>query len=170
MLRAAGWALVLSEPVSPVDIIVVSVASAGAGALEAADLVHSGIATRVAVFATPPIGEEREFIRRGLPYDDTAARQARQLGLLGVRDVMQIPRTEVETTESEAQALPPWCEQHQFRSLVFVARRDHSRRVRRVLDRVMKGRPTRITVISEHYSYFDPDRWWKTRRDVRSVI
>jgi hypothetical protein len=31
--------------------------------------------------------------------------------------------------------LPSWCDQHQFRSSVFVTNRDHSRRLRRVLDR-----------------------------------
>ena len=57
VLRAAGWALVVNEPVAPADIIVVSLDSGGAGALEAADLVQSGIATRVAVFTDPPSGE-----------------------------------------------------------------------------------------------------------------
>ena len=79
VLRAAGWALVVNEPVAPADIIVVSLDSGGAGALEAADLVQSGIATRVAVFTDPPSGEDHEFIRRGLPYEDEAARQIRQL-------------------------------------------------------------------------------------------
>jgi hypothetical protein len=54
VLRAAGWALVINEPISPADIIVVSAAAYGAGALEAADLVQSGIARRVAVFSNPP--------------------------------------------------------------------------------------------------------------------
>jgi hypothetical protein len=58
VLRTAGWALVVNEPVAPADIIVVSLDSGGAGALEAADLVQSGIATRVAVFADPPSGED----------------------------------------------------------------------------------------------------------------
>jgi hypothetical protein len=66
VLRAAGWALVVDEPVAPADIIVVSLSSGGAGALEAADLVRSGVATRVAVFSDPPSGEDHEFIRRGL--------------------------------------------------------------------------------------------------------
>src|SRR5882757_185165 len=70
ILRAAGWALVVDEPVAPADIIVVSLDSDGAGALEAADLVQSGIATRVAVFTDRPSGEDHEFVRRGLPYDD----------------------------------------------------------------------------------------------------
>jgi hypothetical protein len=138
-------ALVVSEPVAPADIIVVSLDSTGAGALEA-DLVQSGIATRVAVFADPPSGEDHEFIRRGLPYDDASARQIRQLKWLGVMDIVEIPRTEAGT-EGEGQVLPLGCNQHQFRSIVFVAGRDHSRRVRRVLDRVMKGR---------HVSRFNP--------------
>ena len=62
-LRAAGWALVVNEPVAPADIIVIALDSGGAGALEAADLVQSGIATRVAVFTDPPSGEDHEFIR-----------------------------------------------------------------------------------------------------------
>ena len=94
VLRAAGWALVVNEPIAPADIIVVSPDSGGAGALEAADLVQSGIATRVAVFTDPPSGEDHEFIRRGLPYEDEGARQIRQLKWLGVTDVVQIPRTE----------------------------------------------------------------------------
>jgi hypothetical protein len=138
-------------------------------ALEAADLVQSGIATRVAVFTDPPSGEDHEFIRRGLPYEDAGARQIRQLRSLGVADVVQIPRTDVGT-KGEGQALPPWCDQHQFRSIVFVAARDHSRRLRRVLDRAMKGHPTRVTVRPERYSTFDPDQWWETRGGTRTGI
>ena len=169
VLRYAGWALVVNEPVAPSDIIVISSDSGGAGALEAPDLVQSGIATRVAVFADPPSGDDHEFIRRGLPYEDRGARQIRQLRWLGVTDVVQIPVTEAGT-EAENQVLPPWCEQHQFRSIVFVAARDHSRRLRRVLDRAMKGHPTRVTVRPERYSNFDADRWWKTRTGVRTEI
>jgi hypothetical protein len=169
VLRAAGWALVVSEPLAPADIIVVSPDSGGAGSLEAADLVHSGIAARVAVFTDPPIGEDHEFIRRGLPYENEGTRQTRQLKWLGMTDVVQIPRTDIGT-EGEADVLPQWCDQHQFRSIVFVAARDHSRRLRRVLARIMKGHPTRVTVQSSRYSRFDPDQWWKTRGGVRTEI
>jgi hypothetical protein len=84
-------------------------------------------------------------------------------------DVVEIPRTDVGT-QGEGQVLPPWCDQHQFRSVVFVAARDHSRRLRRVLDRVMKGHATRVTVQPARYSSFDPDRWWETRVGVRTEI
>ena len=159
VLRAAGWALVVNEPLAPADIIVVSLDSDGAGALEAADLVQSGIATRVAVFTDPPSGEDHEFVRRGLPYEDASARQIRQLKWLGVTDVGEITRTEAGT-EGEGQVLPRWCDQHQVQSIVFVTARDHSRRLRRVLDRAMKGHPVRVAVQPARYSSFDPDRWY----------
>jgi hypothetical protein len=106
-LRAAGWALVVDEPVAPADVIVLSIDSDGAGALEAADLVHSGVSKRVAVFADPPSQEDYEFIRRGVPYEDEAARQIRQLRMLGVTDVTQTSK--IYGTESEGQMLPQWC-------------------------------------------------------------
>ncbi len=168
VLRAAGWALVVDEPVAPADILVLSLDSGGAGALEAADLVQSGISKRVAVFDDPPSGEDYEFIRRGLPYEDAGARQIRQLRSLGVTDVVQISR--IDGTEDEGRVLPPWCDEHHLRSIVVVATKDHSRRLRRVLDRVMKGHPTRVTVHAARYSSFDPDRWWETRGGVRIEI
>jgi hypothetical protein len=169
LFAALGWALVVDEPVGPTDIIVVSLGSGGAGALEAADLVEGGIAKQVAVFTDPPSGGDSEFIRRGLPYEDESARQIRQLKSLGVTDILQISRLD-PGTQGEGQVLPTWCDQHNFRSVLFVAARDHSRRTQRVLDRVMRTHATRVTVRPARYSSFDPDRWWETRTGVRTEI
>jgi hypothetical protein len=169
ILRAVGWGLVVKESLAPADTIVVALDAGGAGVLEAADLVRSGIATRVAVFADPPSGVDHEFIRRGLPYEDQAARQIRQLGMLGVRDIVRIPRT-AAGTDGEGQVLPVWCDQHQFGSIVIVTTTDHSRRLRRVLDRSMKGHSTRVAIQPSRYSDFDPDRWWETRSGMRTAI
>lgn len=168
-LRAAGWALVLDEPVTLADAIVISPESGGAGALEAADLVQAGIAVTVGVFADPPSGEDHEFIRRGLPYDNAAARQITQLHALGVRDVVEIPRA-YAGTQGMGQALEDWCERHKLWSVVVVAASDHSRRLRRVLDREMKGHRVHVAVRPARYSSFDPDRWWQSRTGIRTEI
>jgi hypothetical protein len=169
VLRAAGSALVIgNEPVAPADIIVLAVDSSGAGALEAADLVQSGVARRVAVFDESPSREQTEFIRRGLPYEDQAARQIRRLTTLGVTDIVRISR--VNGTGAEGEVLPQWSDEQHLRSIVVVASKDHSRRLRRVLDRAMKGHPTHVTVQAARYSNFDPDRWWRTRDGVRTEI
>jgi hypothetical protein len=168
VLRAAGWALVVNEPVTPADIIVLSLDSGPAGVLAAADLVQSGISKRVAVFSDPPDQIDLEFIRRGLPYEDAGARQMRELRSLGVTDLLQISR--VDGTQGEGMVLPLWCDENRFRSIVVVATRDRSRLLRRVLDRKMTGHATRFTVQPSHYSSFDPDRWWETRGGVRREI
>ena len=169
VLRAAGWALVVnSEPVVPADMIVLTVDSGGAGALEAADLVQSGVSKRVAVFDEPPSVAHTEFVRRELPHEDEGARQIRQLTTLGVTDVVHISK--VNGTGDEGQVLPQWSDEQHLQSMVVVANKDHSRRLRRVLDRAMKGHATHATVQAARYSNFDPDRWWESRGGVRTEI
>ena len=169
ILRAAGWALVFEDTIEPADIIVIAIDADGAGVLEASDLVHGGIARRVAVFADPPDSVDREFLRRGIPYEDAAARSTRQLRSLGVTDIEQIPKT-VTGTEAEGDVLPVWCDQDRFRSVVVVTTPDHSRRLHRVLYRSMRGHLTRVTVRVARHSTFDPDRWWETRDGIRTEI
>lgn len=170
ILRAAGWALVVNDRVEPANVIVVTVEADGAGVLEAADLVHSGVATRVAIFGEPPdTMVEREFIRRGVPYENAAARSVRNLRVLGVETVDLIP-TYVAGSEDEGPALAEWCDQHGFRSVVVASTSDHSRRIRRVLHRSMKGHRTRVMARSARYSGFDPDRWWRSRRGIRTEV
>jgi hypothetical protein len=170
ILRAAGGALVVDDALGSADIIVVATGADGAGVLEAADLVHSGVAPRVAVFADPPDPVvDREFLRRGVPYEDEAARSVRQLRALGVQAIEQIPRA-VAGTEDEGRTLPEWCDQHRFRAVVVVTTSDHSRRLRRLLRRSMKGHQTAVTVRRARYSQFDPDRWWGTREGMRTGL
>ena len=107
--------------------------------------------------------------RGGLPYEDASARQIRQLRSLGVADILQISRFDAGTN-GEGQVLPAWCDQHGFRSVVFVAARDHSRRIQWVLDRTMRAHATRVTIKPARYSSFDPERWWETRTGVRTAI
>jgi len=169
LLRTAGWALVRNDPLGPADIIVITADSDGAGALEAADLVHAGIASRVAVFDDPPDSIDQEFLRRGLPYHDAAARFTQDLQLLGVHTIERIPRP-VAGTDDEGRVLPPWFDERKFRSVVVVCTADHSRRVRRVLHRAMKDHPIRVAVHYSRYSRFDPDRWWERRDGTRTAI
>jgi len=169
ILQAAGRALVVDDGVEPADIVVVAADAAGAGVLEAVDLVQRGAATRVAVFADPPDAANREFIRRGVPYDDAAARSAGQFRSLGVTAIEHIPRS-VAGTEAEARALRDWCKAQPVRAVIVVTMPDHSRRWRRIAHRTMYRQHTRVLVRPAHYSPFDPDRWWESRDGVRTAV
>ena len=169
ILQAAGWALIVDDGVEPVDVVVVSADAAGAGVLEAVDLVERGVVSRVAVFADLPDSADREFMRRGVPWDDAAARAAAQFRSLGVVAVEQIPRS-VAGTQAEARALGAWCRAHGVRSVVVVTMSDHSRRWRRIVHRTVHRDETRVLVRPSRYSAFDPDRWWQSRDGIRTAV
>lgn len=170
ILRSAGRLLVVQEPsVKSADIIVVAIDADGAGALEAADLVHRGVSNRVAVFDDPPSSVDREFLRRGLPYEDRAAISTRQLQSLGIQNIEQISRS-TSGSEQEGDILPNWCDEDGYHSVVLVTSADHSRRLTRILRRSLRSRQLSITVHSSRYSEFNPDTWWKTRAGVRIGI
>jgi hypothetical protein len=148
----------------------VTVDAHGAGTLEAADLFLSGVTTKVAIFSDAQEGTvQKEFMRRGVPYEAASERSVRELSALGVQNVEQIPGY-VEGSEDEGPVLAHWCEQHGFGSVVLVVSPDHSRRLRRMVRRAMKGQQTRVMLRSAHYSKFEPDRWWETHSGVRTEI
>ena len=168
VLRWAGSLLVTEEPLQAADVIVVTIDAGGAGVLEAADLVHSGFSSRVAVFARPLDGAAREFIRRGIAYEDATAREIKLLHSLGVEHVERIG--EVEGSQDEGASLPDWCARHQLRSVIVVSSSEHSHRLRRVLRRAEKQSGTHFTIRPARYSDFDRARWWWTRDGIRMEI
>jgi hypothetical protein len=169
ILQSAGRVLVASDPIERADVVVLAVDADASGVLEAADLVHDGIAKAVGIFAEVVEPADLEFIRRGLHDEDRPAHAARQLRLLGVTMVEQIP-TRVTGTEDQPPILFEWCNEHQYRSVVIVTTADHSRRVRRVFHRALRGQDLRVFVRPARLSSFDPDRWWQTRDGIRTGI
>jgi uncharacterized SAM-binding protein YcdF (DUF218 family) len=169
ILRTAGWSLVAEDPLAAADVIVVAVDGGQAGALEAADLVRQGIAGRVALLADPSTAAERELRRRGIAYEDGTDILARHLRLLGVPAVERISNA-VDGTEAAGRVLGEWCVREQLKSVIIVTNADHSRRVRRVLQRSMGRCAAKVLVRSARYSQFDPNSWWRSRTGVRTQI
>jgi microcompartment protein CcmK/EutM len=168
LLRAIGHMLVIDQAVDRADVIVLAVDSAGAGVLEAADLVHAGVASRVAVFEDPPDAVDEEFIRRGAPYEDGAERSERQLRSLGITAVERIGRA--AGSEEETVRLPEWCSRQNLAAVVVVTTPDHSHRLYRMLQRSMAGHRTAVKVRMARHATFDPESWWQTRGGLRIGI
>ncbi len=169
VLRAAGRALVVDDPLSPADAIILPEWAGAAGAIDTADLVRAGIATHVAVIPGAPRLAELELARRGVAYQSETEDLVQMLRALGVHDI-EVIQVQATGTGSEGQVVPIWCQQHRIRSVVVVSAPDHGRRLRRVLRRSMDPRATRVFVRSARFSEFDPDRWWTTRDGARSEI
>jgi len=169
ILASAGRILIVDQSAGQTDVIVVAIDADGAGTLEAADLVRQGVSKRVAVFNDPPTSVDREFLRRGLPYEDRAATSIRQLHSLGIGSVEQIPRT-TTGSEQEGYILPGWCKEHGYHSVVLITSSDHSRRLSRILRRSPHSHDINVIVQSSPYSEFEPDAWWRSREGIRTWI
>jgi hypothetical protein len=168
ILRSFGHVLVVDDPVgsTKADVIVVPAWTQAAGALEAADLVHAGVAPRVAVLIDAPDRTDVELVRRKVMSTATTSWLTNLLKELQVEEVETIADSGDGTSEESAM-LPALCDQHGWRTVIVVSLPDHSRRLHRLLRRSMNGRPTRILVRTARYAPFDPNTWWRSRGGIR---
>jgi hypothetical protein len=159
LLRAVGEALVVDEPVQNADVIVIAADALEEGVMEAAALANNGIAPRVAVFT---------FGSR--PRRGPTARAVAALNRYGVAVVEQIPTPVTGTTDS-VPVLLAWCRLRGFHTVVMIATSDHSRRVRRVLDRTIgDSRDVRVGVRVARPFTLSPDEWWVHGGEIYRVM
>ena len=165
-LRAMGRVLIVSDPVGPADVGVVT-ETGEAGELEVSDLYHDHVFPRVIVLVPAPTAPDRELLRRGVQREDITVTTLRQLGVPpGV--ITTIEAGEGGTTDS-TQALADWVRNHPARILVVVSP-THARRYRRTLLRVWPANvpPPRVTFPRAHS--FHAQDWWVARRTRRDGI
>jgi hypothetical protein len=169
MLRRAGWALVVDDPLAPADAIVLTVDAGEPGVVEANRLVAAGLSQHVAFFVAPHWQVDEDLARRGVAVDQYGTRLMQALLAEGFADVAPMP-TAVSGSRDEGAALAQWSVDHRINSVIVVAPPDHTRRLRRVLRRSMKDVPSRVIVRATRRAAFHPDRWWQTREGVRTQI
>lgn len=172
LARQAGAFLITSDPLKPVDAIVVLAAYAPDRAIEAADLFRQGYAPRI-VFST----EERQSgtayhlldsLGVKLPEShDSMASIARQLGVPD--EAVLIADIRGNSTRVEATRLLGYLKRDGIHSIIAVSSKSHTRRVRMIFHRVF-GDQIRVLVHPSRYDEFNPDAWWRKRWQARSVL
>jgi hypothetical protein len=166
---AVGRTLAADDEPAPADVVVLTLDAGAAGVIEAADLVATRAAPRVAVFSDLPTDAEREFARRGVPFERNADAAMRELQALGVRTVEEIPHP-VDGTTSEGEALPAWARQHGYRTILVVTSREHAYRVGRVMRRAFASSGVRVLTRGARFSEFNPEAWCRSRDGLRMGI
>ena len=171
LLRAIGHYLVTEDPLQKADAIAVLAGDGGAArTLEAVRLYQDGYAPRIVLtHQILPKGYEA-LARLGI-----TAPEERDIQWM-VLKAMRVPRAAVvqvaeraNSTEKEMVYLARFVGQHRIRSVILVTSRSHSTRARKILARTTAGR---IVIISRptRYDTFDPEGWWRSRRDAKEVI
>ncbi len=166
VLRAAGASLITHDPLAPSDVGVITEFGEG-DEIEASDLYHQHLFSRVVVLEPAPTDADREYMRRGIYRDDLVVTTLRQLGV-PAEAIVTVEAGEGGTTDS-TQALADWIRVHPGRAIVIVSP-SHGRRFRRALLRVWPDHAPPPSVTAPRHTSFRSADWWESRRTLRDGL
>jgi uncharacterized SAM-binding protein YcdF (DUF218 family) len=167
----AGRFLIIDEPLTPADALVVLAGPRTVRWLEAVDLYREGMAPNLII--SPGIVEaaEVELRAKGIrfPAEAELARDAMvQLGIPPT--AIGVLPSSVDNTADEAAQTKPLALAKGWTSLIVVTSKYHTRRTRYAFEREFNGSGIRVQVRGSRYDGARPDGWWRSRPDLRYVV
>jgi uncharacterized SAM-binding protein YcdF (DUF218 family) len=170
LLRLVGGWLVVDDPLSPADAIVVLAGGTPGREIEAAALYRRGLAPRVVLSrpVTPP--NHLALMKLGIRAHDwpTEARLVLQGEGVPATAIVAL-QTVVKRTEAELAVVHETARASGYRRLILVSSSDHGRRLSMIWARQPRPRVEAL-VHSVHDASFAPDRWWRERRMFELVL
>ena len=166
-----GHYLILDDPPSKADAIVVLAGARAERWLEGVDLYREGFAPVVVL--SPGIVEPAEERLRSMgvryPTDIELARDTMtQLGV--APSAITVLPGPVDNTADEAEAARDVARGHGWTRLLVVTSKYHTRRTRFAFERALRGTGVAVEVVASRHDVVQADRWWTSRADLRYVI
>jgi len=162
----ATW-LVVADPLAPSDAIFVLEGRTPARELEAAVLYHRGLAPIVGLsHARDPLELARRLARLP-PGQDMAHDALRNVGV-PERAILRL-EPEVQNTMEELAVIADVARAHHFGRVILVSSPSHTRRIRMIWNARPRGGVAAL-VYPTSYETFDPNRWWRSRHGVETMI
>ena len=168
LLRAAGNFLVVSDPVTPADAIVVLAGGDPARPLEAVRIYKAGIAPWVVV-TTESLPRVFEQLKKdGIVLNQTFENYVKVIAGYGVpQDHILRIETPVADTLDEMQRVRKLAQQRGWKRLVIVTSNFHTRRSRMAARYVLEPE-FYVAVVPSIQDSFDPSAWWQTQAGART--
>jgi uncharacterized SAM-binding protein YcdF (DUF218 family) len=169
VLTLVGEFLVVEDPLERADVIVVLSSGEPDRPLEAARLFQQGYSGNVVL--TNPIREyAQEYADLGIqPPSD---QEVYNLVLLksGVpQEAISLLRPQVETTFEEATLVASYLAERDWRSLILVTSRYHTRRACMTFKALVAG-GVKVICRGSSFDKYDPARWWVVSRYRKAVL
>ncbi|MDA1185951.1 MAG: YdcF family protein [Acidobacteria bacterium] len=166
-----GFFLAQEDELQPADAILVLSGTTISRALEGADLYLEGHAPRIVLSQDqPPIGMP-ELAARGILFVTGASRTHWVLLQLGIPDqAILIPEQIHGNTAAEAITLREMATREGWNRVIVVSSRYHLRRAAFAFRRELRGTEIQVLMRRTRYENFEPDQWWRRRRDIRAVV
>ena len=170
LFKAIGRYLVTENPLQKADAIAVLSGDSIVRTLEAARLYQDGYAPRI-ILTQQVLPKGYEALQRlGIKVPEE-----RDIQLM-ILERMRVPRAAVlqlteraNSTLSEMVHLTHFLDRHRVHSVILVTSKSHSTRARKILAGTTRGQMVIISRPSR-YDTFDPEGWWRSRRDAKEVL
>lgn len=169
-LRLIGRALVVEDPVTKADAIVVVAGGTPSREETAATLFREGLAPDVVLSNPFTPDRVRHLIAMGarrLDYQGEARVVLEHRGV-PAKAIVALPQP-VKTTEAELKAVGELARSRGWRRVILVTSPQHSRRVKLVWWRQAPPDIQSIVRIAQDDDFLDGD-WWRKRREAEAVL
>jgi uncharacterized SAM-binding protein YcdF (DUF218 family) len=163
-----GTFLYAEDPLQRADAICVLAGTRMERPLEAADLYLKGWAPRIVLTEEVPDPGIAALEHRGMELPSNAEIARDIIVRLGVppRDVEILPEIH-DSTAHEAETFRATAVARQWKRLIVVTSKFHTRRGGFAVRRALKGSGVEVVMRGSAYDRADPRHWWRTRADVR---
>lgn len=167
LLETAGTALVVADAPQRADLIYLLNGDLDTRPAEAAALWQRGLAPGIAIARS----ESSRAVEMGLVPNVTDL-AIQMLGKLGVPpdSIIEIPFPGgVTSTRDEAEALRRWLVQHPAAKVLIVTNAIHTRRVRGIFGKVLRGSGVQVLLVAVPDRRYDVRRWWENEHGFLGV-
>jgi uncharacterized SAM-binding protein YcdF (DUF218 family) len=136
--------------------------------LEAYDLYREGYAPVIMLSPERPEAAETLIRSRGITFPSTPELQRDALVQLGVpASAILAPAGPVDNTAQEADLLRTTAAARQWKRVIVVTSKLHTRRAGFAMRRGLDGSGIAIGLRGSRYDRADPAAWWRSRADIR---
>ena len=171
--RRAGRWLVKEELPPRADALVILMGNFPERVLQAFDLYRDGRADRIVV-VEESMGPYRSLEERGVRVETNSEQAVRSLITLGVpADSITLLPGDARSTLDEAVAVRDFLyHKPEADTLILVSSPAHMRRAALIFNRALRYQPVPVTIgcSPSSYSGFNPDKWWRRKEDIQSVM
>lgn len=173
ILNALGRHLILCQnPPQRADVIVIlpnweeTIVRVQGGA----DFYHKGLAPAIFIPRMERMEGLEEIKKQGIGIPENRDLATIVLERLGVPLVdIETSSQEVTSTWEDAEAVRDFIEEKQYKSVLLVTSKSHSRRAYLIFKDALKGKAT-VTSVPSPYDSYNPEGWWKREKDSERVI
>ncbi|MBI4640053.1 MAG: YdcF family protein [Candidatus Tectomicrobia bacterium] len=170
LLASAGRYLIHEDPLEKADAIVVLAGGVPDRILEAIDLYHKRYAPLIVMAK-----EEQNPAMHELKRFDITIPEGHDLNwLIAVKlgvfpESLMILDERVNSTYQELQSIYQYLLQKKMKSVILVSSKAHTTRVSKIFHSIA-GDAIHVMVKPSKYDTFNPEEWWRARRDAKQVF